>query len=96
MNLAELQKHRGKFFITWELLQDITLEQYGAILKDVVIVKAEYDFLSHSFVYVGMSPHFDEVPEGSEPPVYMLDRGEDGCLHWQRRFVENPLDNSDP
>jgi hypothetical protein len=43
-----------------------------AVMKNFVVVRAEYDFSSAAIEYTAISPLFDKVPEGQRAPEYEI------------------------
>lgn len=67
--MENLFKRKGTFKISRPLI----LQEPKAvleILKDILIVKCDNDFMADSIIYYGYSKHFDITEENEEPPTY--------------------------
>ncbi len=66
-------KRPGKFFLNLEFC--VENEDWEEMIKasGVQILLRDYDFESDKMVFLGLSPHFDEVKDGETPPVYHVE-----------------------
>jgi regulation of enolase protein 1 (concanavalin A-like superfamily) len=64
-----MKRRLGQFFIPTHLVT-YQPEQALAILRGVVVVRAEQMFFRAGIEYMGVSDHFSEVPEGETAPYY--------------------------
>jgi hypothetical protein len=62
---------RGSFYVTADLLED-NPEEILTILKDFLILRAEFLYSRRAFEYVALSKHFPPVKEAYRHPVYQL------------------------
>lgn len=91
----DLLKRPGIFKISRNLIEK-NPESIIEILKDVLVVKAESDFMTNSLIYNGYSKHFDLV-ENQEPiPTYLVKVdtiGEPWLVTWHREkeYSENDV-----
>ncbi len=91
----------GRFALA-EKLVSIQPEWAMTILAECVVVRCEFRYDTMIFDYVAISPHFEEVPEGCLPPLYVaqmesINSGTEESPIIQHRFkafepVENPED----
>ena len=74
-----LRSRIGKFRITWtplieELLQnehpESALAAWNAMMQDLIITRAENDFVMNQILYTALHPAFDSQPEGCVIPEY--------------------------
>jgi len=70
MDANNLRQRFGRFSIREEMLIACP-DQVLALLKDMIIVRAEFMFDTRSIEYVGMHATFDVVPEGVMAPAYI-------------------------
>ncbi len=77
----------GKFHLSFPIF-DRDWHQALPILNGVVVVRATSLYDRYSIEYVAFSDHFDEVPEGVEPPEYraVCTREESGVItvKWEK------------
>ena len=66
---APILKHRGRFSISFELLENEP-NTVQAILEGIIILRAEADYASDKIDYVGASFKFAEVEDGYLTPEY--------------------------
>jgi len=50
---------------------DLWYSNARAVLRDVVVTRAEYLYHEARFEYIGISPHFDEIEQGERLPEYI-------------------------
>lgn len=78
-------RQSGKFDIT----EDVLLENPGVmstVLATVIVVRCEFMYATKTFEYTAISPDFEEVPEGEEPPYYDVSYDEDTeAVTWVKR-----------
>jgi hypothetical protein len=68
--VSDLLKRRGTFKIKRDLIMEHP-EYIMEVLKDVLIVSIENDFMTDSLKYKGYSEHFDLVSCGEMAPGYI-------------------------
>lgn len=84
--MEDLFKRIGTFKISRPLIMEepkAVLE----ILKDVLIVKLDNDFITDSIIYYGYSKHFEIIEASELPPTYYADiaKQPDGItIKWHR------------
>lgn len=68
-NQGSFKSRLGKFKILDSRIRDGDYTLFD-IMKDVVIVKAEYKFSDNYIYYTALSPKFEELEPGSKPVWY--------------------------
>jgi hypothetical protein len=79
---------RGTFTFSYEqIIKDP--EMAMAVLRDVLIIRAENDFVQDTVTYSGCSEHFDEVERHMKAPEYepLVTKQVDGSVtvKWRRK-----------
>ena len=85
--MSDLLKRKGSFKITRELIEKKP-EAIVEVLKDVLVVSIENDFMTNSLMYRGYSKHFDLVEDHEPVPEYIgkVDTiGEPYLVTWHRQ-----------
>jgi hypothetical protein len=59
----------GTFAISEEVIKE-NPELVLKVMGQVIVIKCEYDYLSGTFKYTAISPYFEEIAPGMEPPGY--------------------------
>jgi hypothetical protein len=67
----DLKDRRGIFIITRYAIDNFP-NTIMEIMGKCIIVRAEYFMLTDFVKYEALSPHFDVVPEGLQPPKYSI------------------------
>lgn len=79
----QLEKRVGRFSISAEFVRtepEALLDLLG--LLRVVVVRCEHVYHCREFQYIGLSPHFDIIDRGAQPPFYSFTfRKEEGVTH---------------
>ena len=65
-----IKKRKGRFIISSQVFHTLTVSQIMMIFQGIIITQAGYANTSDATEYVGISPFFDEVDEGSVYPYY--------------------------
>lgn len=62
-------RHVGRFRIAIDLINDDPLSALE-VLRDVIVLRAEFMVIRNQMAYVGIHPDFAELEEGHEAPRY--------------------------
>lgn len=62
----------GKFTISKHMIDECPL-QVLAVMKDMIIIRAEFLYYSDEVEYVGIHPSFEVKPDGEVPRSYTAD-----------------------
>lgn len=69
--MNDLIKRKGKFSISWDMIQDEKVQDaLFKMFSRVIVVRAENCFLNDIVTYCGMSKDFDVIEPGTEIPKY--------------------------
>lgn len=70
----------GKFALPRRLIHG-DLDGVLALMKDMVVVRAELIYISDAIEYIAISPkYFAEIGEAESPPIYDFQRRDDGVF----------------
>ena len=61
----------GKFYVSHELIHNISHADVNLIFKDVVILRCEYMAITNEFEYYAVSKHFRVAEQAREVPKYI-------------------------
>lgn len=80
----DLRSRAGKFRVSRELMFTAHPDDLLALFSNMIIVKAEAEFVSDSIEYTAFSPLFDQIPETTLTPHYsiLVTRREGAPLHF--------------
>lgn len=85
--MSDLLNRKGTFKITRDLIES-NPEVIIDLLKDILVVKIDSDFMYNSLHYYGYSKHFDLLEDGEFPPEYIAEitgkKGQINNLKWKR------------
>ena len=59
---------RGRFEVDFELMRDVPNAR--VMMKDMVVFHIETNLMMGTSLYWGDHPQFDEIEEGTVPPMY--------------------------
>ena len=65
-------KRKGRFYVCSKLIED-SPETVLLALKDVLVLKADYNVFTDKYEFWALSTLFDEVAEGHEIPLYDIE-----------------------
>ena len=85
--MIDLLKRKGTFKITRDIIEK-NPEAIIEVLKDVLVVSTENDFMTNTLIYRGYSKHFDLVKECEPIPEYFSQvdtAGEPYLVTWHRQ-----------
>lgn len=68
--MSDLLKRKGTFKITRELIEN-NPEAIIEVLKDVLVINVENDFMTNTLIYNGYSKHFDLTELNEPAPEYV-------------------------
>ena len=76
-----MERRYGRFYITFDLLEDAPETIMERIMPNFVILKAEAIYSKRYIEYQAYSPLFRELPIWDDIPFYILFFGKDGELN---------------
>lgn len=95
--MADLLKRKGTFKVSVKLIED-NPDAVIEVLKDVLVTRADNDFITKTITYYGYSKHFDSVKEGDPIPEYItkVDATNEPYLvtwHRQKEYSEKDVES---
>jgi hypothetical protein len=69
---ARINRRPGRFFLTRQFQQSLSLEAALAIQAEVIILSVRDDFMMQTTEFRGLSRHFRELKDGDTIPVYRV------------------------
>ncbi|MEY8001601.1 hypothetical protein AB8U03_15635 [Clostridium sp. Mt-5] len=86
--MSDLLKRRGIFKVTRDLIIN-NPEAINELLKDVLVVDVDNDFITDTLIYKGYSKHFDLLKDNEMPPGYIArihtdDKSEIENIAWEK------------